>query len=143
MKKITTIIFVFSLMGFTSIWGQDSSKAANKKMQNHKGNHRKMNFVDKNGDGYNDNAPDHDGDGIPNGLDPDYMKLKKREAQMKMEYVDSDGDGINDNLQFGRNGRGAKKGHGKGNGLILKRDFGIGEMGTGNGHGRKGMKGKK
>ncbi|MCK5127241.1 MAG: hypothetical protein KAR42_13385 [candidate division Zixibacteria bacterium] len=32
------------------------------------------NFVDLNGDGFNDNAPDHDGDGIPNGLDEDYVK---------------------------------------------------------------------
>ena len=32
------------------------------------------NFVDLNGDGFNDNAPDHDGDGIPNGLDADYIK---------------------------------------------------------------------
>jgi len=32
------------------------------------------NFIDLNGDGFNDNAPDHDGDGIPNGLDPDYIK---------------------------------------------------------------------
>ena len=32
------------------------------------------NFVDLNGDGFNDNAPDLDGDGIPNGLDEDYVK---------------------------------------------------------------------
>ena len=32
------------------------------------------NFVDLDGDGFNDNAPDHDADGIPNGLDPDYIK---------------------------------------------------------------------
>ncbi len=32
------------------------------------------NFVDLDGDGFNDNAPDQDGDGIPNGLDPDYVK---------------------------------------------------------------------
>ena len=32
------------------------------------------NFVDLNGDGFNDNAPDHDMDGIPNGLDDDYIK---------------------------------------------------------------------
>lgn len=30
-------------------------------------------FVDRNGDGFNDNAPDHDGDGIPNGHDPDWI----------------------------------------------------------------------
>ena len=32
------------------------------------------NFVDENGDDYNDNAPDHDGDGIPNGQDDDWVK---------------------------------------------------------------------
>ena len=31
-------------------------------------------FVDEDGDGFNDLAPDADGDGIPNGLDPDYVK---------------------------------------------------------------------
>jgi len=31
-------------------------------------------FVDENGDGFNDLAPDADGDGIPNGMDPDYVK---------------------------------------------------------------------
>jgi len=30
-------------------------------------------FVDEDGDGFNDLAPDADGDGIPNGLDPDYQ----------------------------------------------------------------------
>ena len=32
------------------------------------------NFVDEDGDGFNDLAPDHDGDGIPNGLDPDWVR---------------------------------------------------------------------
>lgn len=31
-------------------------------------------FVDEDGDGFNDLAPDHDGDGIPNGLDEDWVK---------------------------------------------------------------------
>ncbi len=31
-------------------------------------------FVDLDGDGFNDNAPDADGDGIPNGLDEDWIK---------------------------------------------------------------------
>ncbi len=35
-------------------------------------------FVDKNGDGYNDNAPDHDSDGIPDALDKDYWALKEK-----------------------------------------------------------------
>ena len=52
-------------------------------------------FVDKDGDGYNDMAPDHDGDGIPNGLDPDWTKGNGG----KMNYIDADGDGINDLIQ--------------------------------------------
>lgn len=31
-------------------------------------------FIDLDGDGFNDLAPDADGDGIPNGLDPDYVR---------------------------------------------------------------------
>jgi hypothetical protein len=34
-------------------------------------------FVDEDGDGVNDLAPDHDGDGIPNGKDPDWVKNKR------------------------------------------------------------------
>ena len=31
-------------------------------------------FIDEDGDGFNDLAPDADGDGIPNGMDPDYVR---------------------------------------------------------------------
>ncbi len=51
-------------------------------------------FVDKNGDGFNDNAPDADGDGIPNGQDPDYVKTGMGQGA---GFVDENGDGINDN----------------------------------------------
>jgi hypothetical protein len=34
-------------------------------------------FVDEDGDGVNDLAPDHDGDGIPNGQDSDWVKNKE------------------------------------------------------------------
>ena len=34
-------------------------------------------FVDEDGDGLNDLAPDHDGDGIPNGQDADWVKNKE------------------------------------------------------------------
>ncbi len=30
-------------------------------------------YIDENGDGFNDLAPDADGDGIPNGMDEDYV----------------------------------------------------------------------
>jgi len=52
------------------------------------------NFVDEDGDGYNDNAPDHDGDGIPNGHDSDYVKPGTGPGPRR--FIDEDGDGIND-----------------------------------------------
>lgn len=66
------------------------------------------NFVDANGDGYNDNAPDADGDGIPNGMDPDYTALGSQAG--RGGFVDADGDGINDNAGQGK--RGASNGKG-------------------------------
>lgn len=90
-------------------------------------------FVDENGDGYNDNAPDHDGDGIPNGLDPDYTGAKNRSGKGAKGFVDANGDGINDNIQAARNGKGksGKSGYGPGDGSGKK---GIGPKdGTGNG----------
>ena len=53
--------------------------------------------MDENGDGYNDNAPDDDGDGIPNGMDADYTGGKNRKDGRG--FVDEDGDGLNDNAQ--------------------------------------------
>ena len=53
-------------------------------------------FVDENGDGFNDFAPDHDGDGIPNGQDPDYNGPGK--AVRRAQFIDTNGDGIADNV---------------------------------------------
>lgn len=50
-------------------------------------------FVDVNGDGVNDNAADLDGDGIPNGLDDDFVQ----NSGTGQNFIDEDGDGINDN----------------------------------------------
>ena len=57
---------------------------------------RHLGFVDANGDGINDLAPDHDGDGIPNGKDPDYQRTGNGRGH---GFVDADGDGINDYAQ--------------------------------------------
>jgi hypothetical protein len=71
-------------------------------------------FVDLNGDGFNDNAPDFDGDGIPNGLDSDYVRphdgsssrhawAQKRAFMFRtrgvagLRFIDENGDGICDN----------------------------------------------
>lgn len=62
-------------------------------------------FVDEDGDGVNDFAQDADGDGILNGMDPDYMTLNGtqtgrfghgRGMMGGFGFVDEDGDGIND-----------------------------------------------
>ena len=67
-----------------------------------------VNFVDADGDGYNDNAPDHDGDGVPNGLDPDYTPLGLQSG--RGGFVDLNGDGINDNAGQGMRGSSNGKG---------------------------------
>jgi len=92
MKTLLLVIFGLAFLG--NAIAQDSTQTKDKE------NQQNQVFVDEDGDGYNDNAPDHDGDGIPNGLDPDWQKLKK-EQKAKHRFVDLDGDGIDDNLQMG------------------------------------------
>ena len=92
---LTYLFLFFAIAGY----GQDTTKI---KSPQGASQHHRMHFVDEDGDGYNDNAPDHDGDGIPNGLDPDWHKLMKgkgRAKGKKHKFVDLDGDGINDYLQ--------------------------------------------
>lgn len=91
LSTIVTILFLFLL--FNSLFAQDSTKTENKKDATEHQQH----FIDEDGDGYNDNAPDHDGDGIPNGLDADWQKLNE-EKRNRQRFVDLDGDGINDNI---------------------------------------------
>jgi len=87
---LTALILVISTI---SVQAQDSTKTE-KKVQT---TTHEQNFIDEDGDGYNDNAPDHDGDGIPNGLDPDWQKLNAEKKQQR-RFVDLDGDGIDDNV---------------------------------------------
>ena len=97
-KKFSFFNFLFIFILFTAplIQAQDSTHTNNQSKDKTHGQH----FIDEDGDGYNDNAPDHDGDGIPNGLDPDWQKLKaEKQKQHRRQFVDLDGDGINDNLQ--------------------------------------------
>ncbi len=90
-----SFIYIVILLVFSSLSAraQDTTKTKNKVItQAHV-------FVDEDGDGYNDIAPDHDGDGIPNGLDTDWQKVKRASRN---QFVDLDGDGINDYLQIER-----------------------------------------
>ena len=92
MYKIIGVTF-FMLCIINNTMAQDSLKSADtqkKQIDQQKQKESSQKFVDLDGDGFNDNAPDHDGDGIPNGLDPDWQKENEK-------FVDLDGDGINDN----------------------------------------------
>lgn len=79
-------------------------------------------FVDLNGDGFNDNAPDHDGDGIPNGLDEDWTRPQdgsgyqhgqtmrargQRGMGMGRQFIDANGDGVCD--RFGTPQQGGRR----------------------------------
>lgn len=88
MKKTNLLIALLALAGMLLL----TAPATQAQVCDSTGN----NFVDLNGDGFNDNAPDADGDGIPNGLDPDYIK----NAQ--------DGEGYK--MQKGKMNSGAEKG---------------------------------
>ena len=87
---------------------QDQNKTKTSMKTQTKGQHG-VGFVDEDGDGYNDNAPDHDGDGIPNGQDADYDGSKARKGNKSKGFVDEDGDGVN-----AGNGSGIGTGSGSG-----------------------------
>ena len=94
-KYIIIQIIIISLFSLSSIYAQDSVKTKNQGDETELKVKHGPKFVDEDGDGFNDNAPDHDGDGIPNGLDADYKRPGK---EGKKKFVDLDGDGIDDNI---------------------------------------------
>lgn len=123
MKKLAIL---FSLAVFILAFAEIKAQTDNPNPPKTHGNR----FVDNNGDGYNDNAPDHDGDGIPNGVDPDYTGPKNRKGSKG--FVDADGDGINDNAKTLNNQNRHRNSYGKGS-----KGFGL-KDGSGNNQGGKG-----
>ncbi|QQS36484.1 MAG: hypothetical protein IPM56_00600 [Ignavibacteriales bacterium] len=100
MKKfrlISTLIVFFSILSFASFSFGQNDQTGNQNQIKTKTQLHGNGFVDTNGDGYNDNAPDADGDGIPNGRDEDYSGSKFRKGNGSRGFVDLNGDGINDN----------------------------------------------
>lgn len=69
-------------------------------------------FVDENGDGINDLAPDADGDGIPNGRDDDYVRPADGTGYGPGECTGEGGFGY----RHGQNGYGPHDGAGYGPG---------------------------
>lgn len=107
-------------------------------------------FIDEDGDGFNDLAPDDDGDGIPNGLDPDYVRPEDGTGnQFKWGLtIDLFGEGVGN--MFGENlGEAAQNGYiygpGDGTGSIGPNDgtgFGPGTS-AGEGPGEDGGDGRR
>jgi len=108
MKNLLAVLTIAAVLVASNAFAQDSLQIQNKKQMRkaNKGQSQMQfkgngvhgaGFVDANGDGYNDNAPDADGDGIPNGMDPDYTGAKMRHGNPSKGFVDANGDGINDN----------------------------------------------
>jgi hypothetical protein len=56
-----------------------------------------MPYVERNGTGQY--MRDHDGDGIPNGLDPDFTGQRFQGSRARTGFVDLNADGINDRAQ--------------------------------------------
>jgi len=103
MKNLFAILAVATLFIAGQAFAQDSLQVQNQYRYGQNGvagQHgqgvKGLGFVDENGDGYNDLAPDADGDGIPNGMDEDYVGSQMHNGNGK-GFVDADGDGINDN----------------------------------------------
>lgn len=108
-------------------------------------------FIDENGDGFNDLAPDADGDGIPNGLDPDFVPAAdgtgmswgpgdgtgcEDGAPMNMhQYGEGEGGGFGPGDGTGLDGSGPADGTGFGPGTGT--GTGTAEPGTSGGHGRR------
>jgi len=92
-------------------------------------------FVDENGDGFNDLAPDADGDGIPNGIDEDYVRSMDGSGNgFGPGTGDCDGSGLGNsrgaNHGSGWGGHGYGPGDGSGNGGVRPGDgtgFGPGD----------------
>ncbi len=174
MKNLVAVLGLAAILLAGNAFAQDSLQVQNKYRKGNRfqtksavktqanGQHG-IGFVDANGDGYNDNAPDADGDGIPNGMDPDYTGAKMHNGNGRGGFVDADGDGINDNAMDAdgdgipngmdpdyvrpQDGSGQKNGQGRGNGQQMRGAGNGTGLGTGDcdgtgpkGNGKRGKK---
>ena len=96
MKRFMHIAGIVLLAGAVTISFSQAIFAQNTTQKTTTNTAHGRTFIDKNGDGYNDLAADFDGDGIPNGQDPDFVRQGNGRGNGLRGYVDQDGDGIND-----------------------------------------------
>jgi hypothetical protein len=114
---LTIIAAVLMFFGAQTVSAQDSLQVKKmnqhryKKTANSQGQHGRG-FVDENGDGINDNAQDFDGDGIPNGQDPDFVRPQDGSGQKRGQLNSKRGSGSGQGNSQG-SGKRMKKGGGK------------------------------
>jgi hypothetical protein len=88
-------VALIAAMSSSTLFAQDEPTQEKNQIQNQVKVESKVNtqtqtkghgngFVDLNKDGYNDNAIDSDGDGIPNCQDPDFVRPQNGSGQKKM-----------------------------------------------------------
>lgn len=74
-------------------------------------------FIDEDGDGFNDLAPDADGDGIPNGMDEDYVRPQDGTGNMHRSGQEDEMGGKEFGFAKGEGmGQGGGNGYGPGGG---------------------------
>ena len=111
MNKILTIAIGILLAGSTALLAQEKAREGSRTQVQKKD----FRFIDENGDGINDVLRDHDGDGVPNGQDPDWIKGKGGTGRAGLQA------GQTNRVSFGkgpfRNGQAGAPGLGAGTGI--------------------------
>lgn len=124
-KLLAGLLTVFALIFFFT--------ASDANAQSTKGGKGTKGFVDLNGDGINDNAIDSDGDGIPNGQDPDFVKPQDGTGRKMMNGKNAKvgkGSGYGPGDGTGKSGIGPRDGTGYGPGTKTGNCDGTGPKGN-------------
>jgi hypothetical protein len=120
MKNVVKILMTSGIVLILGLYLNSSElNAQNKVNKTGKG------YVDLNNDGINDNAIDSDGDGVPNCVDPDFVRAQKRSSNhysfwyrynYKYNNAHGNGNGFGPGDGIGHSGIGPRDGTGYGPG---------------------------
>ncbi len=120
MKNVGKILMTSGMVLILGLYLNSSElNAQNKVNKTGKG------YIDLNNDGINDNAIDSDGDGVPNCVDPDFVKAQKRNSNhysfwyrynYKYNNARGNGNGFGPGDGTGHSGIGPRDGTGYGPG---------------------------